>query len=233
MTQVATVAAVWRYPVKSMRGEALDGAELTLQGLPHDRKYAFVQARSRSPFPWLTGRELPALLTYRPFLDGAERPRVLVKTPAGAELPIDSDDLRAELESAFGAPLFLLRDHRGNPDVAQLSLISLGTTRQLAEESGTPPEPGRFRANLYLETDAPFAEHAWVGRVLRIGSRARVAVTEADDRCVMLTLHPQTAAAAPEVLRAVVQHHANLAGIYGAVISPGPVRVGDAVTIED
>lgn len=232
MTRVATVAGIWRYPVKSMRGEALDGAELTLQGLPHDRKYAFVQARSRSPFPWLTGRELPALLTYRPFLDGAERPRVLVKTPSGGELAVDSDELRAEMEAAHGAPVFLLRDHRGNPDIAQLSLIGLGTTRQLTEESGTEHQPERFRANLYLETEAPFAEHAWVGRVLRIGERARVAVTDTDDRCVMVTLDPETAASRPELLRAVAQNHGNRAGIYAAVIAAGPVRAGDAVTLE-
>jgi uncharacterized protein YcbX len=45
-----------RYPVKSMRGESLDATTLTLQGIPADRRYAFVQTASHSSFPWPTAR---------------------------------------------------------------------------------------------------------------------------------------------------------------------------------
>ena len=47
-----------------MRGESLFATTLTLQGVPADRRYAFVQTASRSSFPWLTARELPELLCY-------------------------------------------------------------------------------------------------------------------------------------------------------------------------
>ena len=235
MKQVATVREIWRYPVKSMRGERMEEAELTLQGVPGDRRYAFVQAQSRSPFPWLTGRELPELLRYQPAYEGpSPRARLLVTTPSGAVLPVDGDELRRELEERSGRPLFLLRDHRGNYDIAQLSLIGLATTARIAEESGTPPDPGRFRANLYVETPdgEPFAEDAWVGRVLRIGSTARVAVTETDERCAMITLDPRTGESSPGVLRAVAQNHGNRAGVYGVVLTPGAVRAGDDVWVE-
>lgn len=236
MTVVAVIRRISRYPVKSMRGELLPATELTLQGVPGDRRYAFVQAASRSPFPWLTGRELPDLLRYQPVHDGAApRPAVQVTTPAGATMPVDSDDLRTELEQRSGRPLYLLRDHRGNYDIAQVSLISLGTTDQVARESGAAPDPERFRANLVVETPdgAPFAEDAWIGRVLRLGATARIALTEPDARCAMITLDPLTGAASPEVLRAVAQGHGNRAGVYGVVLTPGPVATGDSVVLED
>lgn len=234
MTPVATVRTIARYPVKSMRGEELEEVELTLQGLPHDRRYAFVQADDRGPFPWLTAREVPDLLRYRPSLDGASRPRVVVATPAGATLPVDGGELQRELEGRLGKPLFLLSDHRGNYDIAQVSLISTATTARIAQDSGTPHAPKRFRANFYLEVpgDEPYAEQAWVGRVLRLGDTARVAVTEPDERCMMITLDPETGAASPEVHRAVAQNWGNRAGVYGSVLTPGTVRAGDRVYLE-
>ena len=81
MQQLGTIASAWRYPVKSMAGERLDAVPVTLQGVAADRSYAFVQAESRSAFPWLTGRELPSLFHYRPRWTAEERPRLLVTTP--------------------------------------------------------------------------------------------------------------------------------------------------------
>ena len=51
MQSAGVTRQVARYPVKSMRGEALPTATLTLQGVAEDRRYAFVQAASRSAFP--------------------------------------------------------------------------------------------------------------------------------------------------------------------------------------
>lgn len=235
MTAVATIRTIARFPVKSMRGETLTATELSLQGIPGDRRFAFVQAGSRSLFPWLTGRQLAAMLRYQPvYSDAAGQPSVQVRTPNGAELPVESDELRAELEAASGRPLFLSRDYRGSYDVAQFSLIGLPTVAAIATMSGTEPEPGRFRMSFYIDPadGAPFAEDAWVGRVLRLGDMARVAITEPDGRCAMITLDPFTGEAAPAVLRAVAQERQGNAGVYGVVLTPGPVAVGDAVYLE-
>jgi uncharacterized protein YcbX len=258
MQQVAVVRHIARYPVKSMRGEALAEVELGLNGIPGDREYAFVQAGSRSYFPWLTGRQLPDLLRYQPVR--ADR-LVTVHTPTGRTLPVDGDELRQELEAASGRPLYLLRDHRGSPDAAVLSLISLATVTHIADESGIehhgehrgygehgvreegqpespvfpvvdlPPHVARFRPNLAVETPAgePFAELGWVGMVLRLGETARIAITEPDSRCAMITLDPSTGEARPEVLRVVAQEHGNRAGVYATVLTPGPIRAGDRV----
>ena len=42
----ATVATLWRYPVKSMMGEELNAAEITLSGLAGDRTFALVDTET-------------------------------------------------------------------------------------------------------------------------------------------------------------------------------------------
>ena len=42
MAAMATVAEIWRYPVKSMQGERIDAAHVTDAGLAGDRGYVVV-----------------------------------------------------------------------------------------------------------------------------------------------------------------------------------------------
>ena len=219
-----------------MQGEALPLAALTLQGFAEDRRYAFVQAASRSSFPWLTARELPELLHYRTSVEKAGTPEVAVTvvTAHGENWPVDSDGLRKALEARSGRPLFLLRDYRGLYDVAPVSLISRQTVARIAEESGTKENWWRFRPNLLVDLNnaGPFDELRWVGKTLRIGSAARIAVTEVDRRCVMITLDPATGESSPEILKFVAQKHGQSAGIYATVLTPGDVRAGDPILLE-
>jgi uncharacterized protein YcbX len=236
MQSVGVIHQLSRYPVKSMQGEALSSATLSLQGFAEDRRYAFVQAASRSSFPWFTARELPELLYYRPSVEKAGTPEVAVTvaTAHRQNWPIESDDLRKALEARSGRPLFLLRDYRGLFDVAPVSLISRQTVARIAEESGTEENSWRFRPNLLVDLNdaGPFDELRWVGKTLRIGSSARIAITEVDQRCVMITLDPATGASSPEVLKCLVQNHGQSAGIYATVLTPGEVRAGDPILLE-
>jgi uncharacterized protein len=236
MEALGVIRQIARYPVKSMRGQALPATTLTLQGLPEDRRYAFVQAASRSSFPWLTARELPELVCYSPSVDGEDSGEVTVTvtTPSGEKWRIDSEELRRALETRSGRALFLLHDYRGSYDAAAVSLISRQTVARIAEESGTEQNPWRFRPNLLvdLEGGEPFDELNWVGRILRVGDRARVAVTEVDVRCMMITLEPASGKASPEILRCVTQQHQQRAGVYATVLTPGEVRAGDTVAVE-
>jgi uncharacterized protein YcbX len=43
MTGVGRVVALWRYPVKSMAAEQLDGVEVSWFGLAGDRRWAFIR----------------------------------------------------------------------------------------------------------------------------------------------------------------------------------------------
>ncbi|HEV2499365.1 MAG TPA: MOSC N-terminal beta barrel domain-containing protein [Terriglobia bacterium] len=236
MQTVGVIRQLARFPVKSMRGEALPATKITLQGVPGDRRYAFVQTASRSSFPWFTAREMPELLCYRTSVEATDSPdaAVTVTTPSGQIWRIESEELRRELEARSGREIFLLRDHRGSYDAAPVSLISCQTVARIAEESGTQEDPWRFRPNLLIDLTGgdAFHELSWVGRILRVGDEARIAITETDQRCMMITLDPATAKASPAVMKYVTQQHGQSAGVYATVIKPGEVRLADPVTIE-
>ena len=234
MQVVGVIHQLGRYPVKSMRGEWLDTASLTLQGISEDRRYAFVQAASRSAFPWLTARELPEMLLYQPRVEGAEPPQVTVKAPSGETWPVQSPELREALEKKSGRNIFLLHNYRGSFDVAPISLISRQTIARIADESGTKEEATRFRPNLLVDLQGgeAYDEVKWVGRVLRVGKEARIAITEVDFRCMIITLDPATAEPSPSILRCVAQQHEKRAGVYATVLTPGDVHAGDAVALE-
>ena len=236
MQSVGVIRQLGRYPVKSMRGEPLFATTLTLQGVPADRRYAFVQTASRSSFPWLTARELPELLCYCTSVTeaGAQEGEVTVTTPGGEKFAVTSDELRESLEARSGKKLFLLYDYRGSYDVAPISLISRQTISQIAKESETAEEPLRFRPNLLidLESGEPFDELSWIGRILRVGDTARIAITQVDQRCMMITLDPASAKPSPAILRCVVQQHKQCAGVYATVLTAGEVRGGDTVALE-
>src|SRR4051812_1522432 len=102
MSKVAIghVAAIYRYPVKSMRGESIEATELGWHGLAGDRRYAFLDQENRSGFPWLTCREFHRMIRYEAQFDNPADPgnaRVLVKTPHGTEYPVDSKELLDEI----------------------------------------------------------------------------------------------------------------------------------------
>jgi uncharacterized protein YcbX len=236
MQPVAKIRQIGRYPVKSMRGESLTTAMLTLQGVLGDRRYAFVQTGSPSSFPWLTARELPELLCYHTCIDGngPNEFEVTVTAPGGEKFSIKSHEFRHALEVRSGREIFLLHDYRGSYDVAPVSLISRQTINRIAEESETEEDPWRFRANLLvdLEDGQAFDELNWVGRIVRVGDVARIAITEVDQRCMMITLDPANAKPNPAVLHCVVQRHKQCAGVYATVLTPGEVRIGDTVSLE-
>ena len=71
--KVGEVEALFRYPVKSMRGEPLEVADLGWHGLDGDRRLAFRRADDRGGFPWLTAGKLPELILFSPERRGTRR----------------------------------------------------------------------------------------------------------------------------------------------------------------
>jgi len=65
MRVVGRIESVWRYPVKSMRGEELQVAFAGFPGVYGDRVYAFRSSAAPKGFPYLTGREQQQMLRYR------------------------------------------------------------------------------------------------------------------------------------------------------------------------
>jgi uncharacterized protein len=259
MSVVGHVESLWRYPVKSMRGEKLQDAFIGFPGVYGDRLYAFHNAAGRPGLPYLTSRELAEMLLYQPLFRHPEKAAhpsnlaeahalppgatplyaapdelaVDVRTPAGDVLPIDSPVLHHRLSagSATTETLTLRRSDRATTDCRPISIISMQTIAALAEPIGMPLDQRRFRANIYIDAASGFAEDALLGRSLRIGDRAVVTLVERDPRCKMITLDPDTAQASPEILRTVAREHDGKAGVYAAVLVEGTIRPGDEITL--
>jgi uncharacterized protein YcbX len=263
MSVVGRVESVWRYPVKSMRGEELTEIFAGFSGVWGDRLFAFKSSTTPVGFPYLTGREAHEMLVYRPRFrhpDKAAKPANLaeaeelspilnpvaadpgdfaldVETPSGEVLAIDDPALLRQLAERAGGDhsLTLLRSERAMTDCRPISLFSLQTAHQLGEELGAVLDKRRFRANVYLDLGAAggFSENGFVGRAVRIGPKVVISVLERDPRCQMITLDPDTALPNPEVLRNVTRGHDGTAGVYGALLAEGVIRVGDVVEVLD
>ena len=227
---LGTIVNITRYPVKSMRGEALDSVDIDFVGLPFDRAFGFVQDGVLSPFPWFTARDCPQLLQCQPTLSGVRWPTVRVATPEG-EFDLDSPELKSKLQQWSGKSASLRSDYRGCQDVAYVSIISTATIRALTESGGVENDHRRFRMNFVVEMgDEPFAENAWAGQQVRLGG-ATIAVHEPDRRCNMITLHPETGESAPAVLKKAGELNNACAGMYCSVLVEGKVALGDAVSL--
>jgi uncharacterized protein YcbX len=256
---VGTVESLWRYPVKSMRGEELDEMFAGYAGVYGDRLFAFESSASPKGFPFFTGRDQRQMIRYRARFrnqEKAERPinlaeaessganpisanasdlMIEVETPDGKAFSIDDpaliENLRAGLDGKH--ELTLLRSDRAITDCRPLSIFAVQTAEKLAKETDVAVDKRRFRANVYVDLTSSegFAEDKFVGRSLRIGSKVTVAVLQRDARCMMITLDPDTAEKSPAILKAVAQAHEGMAGVYGAVLMEGVIRKGDAVEL--
>ncbi len=240
MTELGRIRELVRYPVKSMAGVPTESAMLGWHGLDGDRRFGFRRLGDDSGFPWLTASRVPELLLYHPVgLDDAsgEPLPTHVRTPAGKELELRSDELEREVGARSGGKVELMKIKHGIFDDASVSVISSATVAGIGAEAGMDIDPRRFRANIVLETRGgePFLEDAWLGGTLLFGNvepRPAVRVTARDVRCVMINLDPDTARHDAQMMKAVVRLNDNNAGVYGTVVQEGTLRVGDVVTFE-
>jgi uncharacterized protein YcbX len=128
----------------------------------------------------------------------------------------------------------MMHMRQGIFDDASVSVIASDTVREIGRLSGLSLDVRRFRPNVVVRRPSPlpFAEDAWVGGVLSFGSGGdapAIAVTKRDLRCSMVNLDPDSASAAPVVMKAIVGANQNNAGIYGTVIRPGRLAVGQSI----
>jgi uncharacterized protein YcbX len=237
--EIGQVEAIFRYPVKSMRGERLDAASLGWHGLEGDRRLAFRRVDERGGFPWLSATSLPHLVLFTPQRreggDG-EAPPTHVRTPEGDEMPLFGEALAAEVGRRLGASVEMMELRQGIFDEASISVITSDTAREIGRLSGRSADIRRFRPNIVVRSAraVPFEEDQWVGAALAFGEAADapiVSVTMRDIRCAMVNFDPDDGSTAPEVLKAVVRAHQNTAGVYGTVTRIGRVTVGQTIAL--
>jgi uncharacterized protein len=206
---IGHIAALRRYPVKSLRGEELDAVEVAESGIPGDRAGALFACDDHAR----------AGKTYR----GKENERLHLT---------DSVEAAVVLAAERGHRVELQRgDHFF--DLAPISLMIDRWLEAPSVELGYAVEWQRFRPNLFVRAAAEFnqTEEAFVGTELRAGS-VRLRVRVPNERCVVVNYHPTKDAQDPRVLRWLADHRNALVGVYCDVLEPGIVRVGDALVAD-
>jgi len=205
-----------------MAGEMVDSVALTETGFEGDRRWALVDGTANRAGKLLTATEDKRLMAYHARLTGDD---VEVVVPGGDTRRLD-DALVSDVGRASGRPL-TLRDLAGaNFDDSPVLVVNLSTIAAFALAAGVPVDHRRFRANLYLEGLEPDDELRWVGRRLQVGS-AELEVVKRCERCMVITLDPDSTAATPALLRVLTQTSDTCMGVYCRVTRPGQVSVGD------
>jgi uncharacterized protein YcbX len=111
---VGSVAGLWRFPVKSMKGERIEQAELTKRGIVGDRAYALIDTDTGKVVSAKSARLFPGLLGCRAaFVEspqsGRDLPPVRITLPDGATVTSDSGDCDRALSECFGRNVTLAR----------------------------------------------------------------------------------------------------------------------------
>lgn len=209
-----TVAAIWRYPVKSMAGERLERAALTSGGLPGDRVVQVYDGRGRL----VTARTFPRLLRLRATLG-------LDGEPLVDGLPWQSPTVAARVEAAVGPGARLKRfEGPARFDILPLLVCTDGAVAMFGRDVR------RLRPNILVQGVDASAERQWPGSRLSLPD-AEIAVADLRGRCVMTTYDPDTVEQDPGVLREIVRRFGGRLCLNAHVVRPGHVKEGDRVEV--
>jgi uncharacterized protein len=216
MPAIGSVAALRRYPVKSMLGEDLDQVAVTASGLDGDRAAALIDQQTGAVATAKHPRLWRGLLAFGAQWNGGS-PRITM--PDGTRIAVDDHaagpllsglldrDVRLStvrpdratiarpdpedvIEHGDDAdvPYEILEIGRGTPGrtFVDFAPVHVITTASLARVGA---EMARYRPNVVLDTPdgAAFAENDWIGRDLVIGP-VRLRVITPTPRCAVPTL---------------------------------------------
>jgi uncharacterized protein YcbX len=249
---MATVESIYRYPVKGLSPESLDGVRLEVGAtLPADRMYAIENGPSgfdpaapkyfpKTQFLMLMRNERLAALDTR--YDDATH--TLVIDGEGRELArgdLSTKEGRLAIEAFFrrympnelrGPPKVLSTPGHSFSDVAAkvVSIINLASVQAIEDVVGAPVHPLRFRGNLYVEGWPAWHEFSLVGSEIAIGG-ARLKVVKRIVRCAATDVDPDTGIrdlAIPATLMRTFDHAD--CGVYAQVIEGGEIAPGDTIS---
>jgi MOSC domain-containing protein len=251
---LATVARFNVTPVKSTALHHPDAIDLRREGAVGDRRFLFARPDGSRPsgiskaplMPILSDWSIPdEELTMR-FPDGSiaegsalptgERTDIKLfdrTVPARAIDPIFTEATRRLVDETL--TVYRVEEPESAGGGHRASIISLASVADVGTRGGDAQlDPRRFRMLIELDGVEAYAEDGWQGRGLRIGD-ALVRLGQRIPRCVMTTLSPDTGENDFATLKVLAQHRKVgtelLLGVYGDVVEPGRIAVGDAVEL--
>ena len=211
------VSEIWRYPVKSLKGERLNETEITKLGIPGDRQIAVIRTINGR---FLTSRSKPKLLGLQGSINADGVPTI------NGHLWDSPEALQVVREAAGEAVSLAQIPPPQAFDVLPLLVATDGAVRYLNIDHR------RLRPNILLADVPDLEERNWPGRVIAIGD-VRIHAEKLRDRCVMTTFDPDTQAQDPSVLLRIVRELDGSTALDSSVITPGKIRVGDQAHIVD
>ena len=231
VSDLGVVAALWRYPVKSMLGESCEHLDLDARGVVGDRVFAVRDADGKLGSGKSTRRfrQIDGLLDFTAASDGAV-PGVVF--PDGRQLRGDDPAIHAALSAALGLPVTLARE--GATSHLDAGPVHLLTRASLAWLEGVVPDARadvrRFRPNVVVEAaGAGQVEAAWVGARLALGAEVVLRVNDRTQRCRMVNLAQADLPDDPRILHALARDPDVCFGVYAEVVTPGRIRRGDRI----
>ena len=216
-----------------MLGESCASLRVEARGVEGDRLYAVHDAEGKFGSGKNSSRlrRIDGLFDFRATsVDGV--PAVLF--PDGRKMLASDAQIHAALSKTLGLPVTLAREgavaHFDAAPIHILTTASLAWLRQTLPD--VQADERRFRPNLLLaaEGSGPL-EQQWIGRTLQIGERLTLRITDATERCRMVTLGQSELPEDARVLREIAQQLDAQFGVYAEVLTLGEARVGDPVRL--
>jgi uncharacterized protein YcbX len=209
------VSELWRYPIKSLKGEPIQKAHITREGIPGDRSIAVIRSLSRR---FLTSRVKPKLLGLEGRLDAGGIPTI-------NGLPWDSPEALRLVTEAAGEAVTLERVPAPQAfDVLPLLVATDGAAKYLNIDHR------RLRPNILIAGAAELEERSWSGKTIAIGP-VRIRAVKLRDRCVMTTFDPDTQVQDNSVLVRILRQLDGCTALDCSVETEGMIGIGDTVEI--
>lgn len=210
------IAQLWRYPVKSMRGEPLETAEISREGIAGDRlvqvrdHHGLVTARTRPRLLGLQGSlgaDGVARVDGLPWSDGRIAERVRGAAGPTAHLEFDDDP-----DSRF--------------DILPLLVATDGAIAAFGQDGR------RLRPNIVIGGVDGLTERDWEGKLLVAGDLV-VLLHSLRGRCIVTTYDPDDLTQDVDVLRDIGRRFDGTLALNSAVLRGGTISVGDEATVVD
>lgn len=212
MEDLGELAAIWRYPMKSLAAQPLEQTAVEVDGIPGDRAAAlFIRSGHARAGKTFRGKEHHLLHTTADAQSAVE-----MAAREGVQL-----DVRAEPGTRYF-------------DDAPISLIFDRWISEVERALEMPLDPRRWRPNFYAKATDGFTlrEQDLLGRAVSIGEVV-LRVRDTIGRCVTTTYDVQSGERDDEVLIYVAQNRANVMGVYCDVELAGTVRAGDPLRLRE
>ncbi|WP_017726036.1 MOSC domain-containing protein [Halalkalibacterium ligniniphilum] len=238
--KVGHVKELFRHPVKSFTGEAVQKAKVMPYGLYGDRSHAFKDETRDHAF--LTITQAPQLVLYQARFVGEEAlnrfPKVEIMTPDQRVLKWGDEELTREMEQLSNRVLSPIQYEPTNVPLGaieeeHLLLVTDASLQEIQKIWGDKIDSRRFRPNLLiaLKDNIPFIEETWTGKRLKIGTEVELEIKRPCERCMIITVNPDTAFRHSSLLKAVVDKRNNHFGVYASVMKTGDIKIGDTISI--